>query len=468
MLKVVESSANDNRKDQGLEGLVAALARLVDEQVGANCSFTEREAALLMAANEAVRCALQAELQRQADELGNELWIGGLLYRRHQPGTVRYFSLCGELKVYRYTYRHLGERNGPTLVPVELVTGLVEGATPALAYSLAQGYAKAPVRSVRQDLLAAHRSPPSRCTLERMAQAIGTKVKEKLCIVEPVVRQQEVVSPEAVAINLGLDRTTIPMAETEHAADGRPKIVVNYRMAYVGTVTLTDTEAEPLMTRRYAAPAHQGPHGVIARMMADLRHCLESKPELNIGVVQDGAPELWNLMRDALRADPALRQKGWRETVDFYHLMEYLARVLAVLVDDEAQRHQQLCTWRQALERSDRAIHRIRRWIDEKARHVPYTSRRYAEFCRVSGCYLIYTPHFKYASLKPLGLYRGSGVTEGACKSLIAIRAKRSGQRWRPTGIDAVLALRSLLDSDRLQAFWSLFAINYTRACIAA
>lgn len=468
MRNVVESVANDNRKDLALEGLAAALEQVVEERLGAECSFAEREAGLLKAANEAVRRALQAELQRQADELGHELWIGGLLFGRHQPGTVRYFSLCGELKVHRYTYRHLGERNGPTLVPVELVAGLVEGATPALAYSLAQGYAKAPVRSVQQDLLAAHRSPPSRCTLERMAQAIGTRVKEKLDVVEPLVRQQELVSSEAVAINLGLDRTTIPMAETEHAADGRPKIVVNYRMAYVGTVTLTDAEAEPLMTRRYATPAHQGPHGVISRMMADLKHCLESKPALNIGVVQDGAPELWNLMRDALRADPALRQKGWRETVDFYHLMEYLARVLAVLVDDEAQRQHQLCTWRQALERSDRAIHGIQRWIDEKAGRLSYTSRRYDEFRRVSGCYLIYTPHFRYASLKPLGLYRGSGVTEGACKSLIAMRAKRSGQRWRPTGIDAVLALRSLLDSDRLQVFWSIFATHYTRACIAA
>src|SRR5688572_13232141 len=203
MRNVVESVANDNRKDLALEGLAAALEQVVEERLGAECSFTEREAGLLKAANEAVRRALQAELQRQADELGHELWIGGLLFGRHQPGTVRYFSLCGELKVHRYTYRHLGERNGPTLVPVELVAGLVEGATPALAYSLAQGYAKAPVRSVQQDLLAAHRSPPSRCTLERMAQAIGTRVKEKLDVVEPLVRQQELVSSEAVAINLG-------------------------------------------------------------------------------------------------------------------------------------------------------------------------------------------------------------------------------------------------------------------------
>jgi len=62
----------------------------------------------------------------------------------------------------------------------------------------------------------------------------------------------------------------------------------------------------------------------------------------------------------------------------------------------------------------------------------------------------------------------GSGVTEGACKSLITSRTKRSGQRWRPRGISAVLALRSLLNSDRLERFWPIFAKSYTTTCAAA
>ena len=63
--------------------------------------------------------------------------------------------------------------------------------------------------------------------------------------------------------------------------------------------------------------------------------------------------------------------------------------------------------------------------------------------------------HFRYASLAEDGLHSGSGVTEGACKFLIAARAKRSGQRWTKKGITAVLALRSLLASERLPQFWA-------------
>jgi hypothetical protein len=68
---------------------------------------------------------------------------------------------------------------------------------------------------------------------------------------------------------------------------------------------------------------------------------------------------------------------------------------------------------------------------------------------------------FRYASMLDLGLHIGSGVTEGACKSLIATRAKRSGQRWHETGIDAVLTLRSLALSNRFDPFWRRFAKRY-------
>ena len=37
----------------------------------------------------------------------------------------------------------------------------------------------------------------------------------------------------------------------------------------------------------------------------------------------------------------------------------------------------------------------------------------------------------------------GSGATEGACKSVVKMRAKGSGQRWHEEGITAVLTLRS-------------------------
>ena len=46
-------------------------------------------------------------------------------------------------------------------------------------------------------------------------------------------------------------------------------ITVNYRMAYVGTVSFDDAAGQELGTRRYAAAAHESPTDqVVSRMMA--------------------------------------------------------------------------------------------------------------------------------------------------------------------------------------------------------
>ena len=106
-----------------------------------------------------------------------------------------------------------------------------------------------------------------------------------------------------------------------------------------------------------------------------------------------------------------------------------------------------------ALDHHANAIQKIEKWINDQKRGA--SQRVQAEIERIIGGYFAHPPQqFQYASLARFGLHQGSGVTEGACKSLITMRAKRSGQRWRRVGISSVLAIRSLLESDRLPAFW--------------
>ncbi len=54
-----------------------------------------------------------------------------------------------------------------------------------------------------------------------------------------------------------------------------------------------------------------------------------------------------------------------------------------------------------------------------------------------------------YATYRQLGLPIGSGTIESACKTVVQARMKQAGMRWSRDGAQAMLALRSLLLSDR-------------------
>jgi hypothetical protein len=256
-----QPAANDNRDDYmtALQEARVALRRAVDIKA-AGASFAEREVALLEAANVACRLDLEAELQAAADTHTTDLRIDGVLYERHQEGSADYHSLCGTMRIRRPTYRKAGERNGPTVVPLELAAGLIEGATPALAYRVTLGYAQGPGRHAEEQIHADRRAPPSRSTMERMAKAIGTRVKTSAPRIEPMLRQQETLPEGAHAISTGLDRTSVPMEEQRPAgspaATRRKKrtkpyvrkaplpVDVKYRMAYVGTVSVVDQDGD--------------------------------------------------------------------------------------------------------------------------------------------------------------------------------------------------------------------------------
>lgn len=66
-----------------------------------------------------------------------------------------------------------------------------QGATPALAFAVAQGVAKAPIRSVEEDLRAAYLSPPSGSKMDRIGRYLGEQVNRSVEEIEPLLRACE-------------------------------------------------------------------------------------------------------------------------------------------------------------------------------------------------------------------------------------------------------------------------------------
>lgn len=52
------------------------------------------------------------------------------------------------------------------------------------------------------------------------------------------------------------------------------------------------------------------------------------------------------------------------------------------------------------------------------------------------------------------GMHLGCGIAEAACTTVVATRAKRSGMRWTPQGLDAILALRTAALNQEFDHCW--------------
>jgi hypothetical protein len=60
----------------------------------------------------------------------------------------------------------------------------------------------------------------------------------------------------------------------------------------------------------------------------------------------------------------------------------------------------------------------------------------------------------RYPAFRARGMHVGSGIAEAACKTVVATRLKRSGMRWTPDGLDALLPLRTCVLNQTYDEFW--------------
>jgi hypothetical protein len=477
-----------------LEEAEAILRELAEKLLPEDAPFGDYEQTVLEIMNEVARRGLERKLQSIADSHAPRLridhhedWHGYregtcFEYRRHLPGTVQYHSLVGELRVERYTYRELA-RNGTTHVPLDLEAGLMEHMTPGLAKALSFGHALMPAKQVGVLLRHAGLRPPSGSTIDRCARDLGAYAVACNAEFEPLVRAEEAIPDGAVAIALGADRTAVSMRNNDPGGEGagvgrdlrrsRPKVRggrsdkkgVSWRMDYVATVTFVDEEGKRLASRQYRVPADSDPVHAATRMMEDVKHALRLRPSLKVCIVQDGAPELWTLLRSQLRANPAVSK--WHEVLDWYHAAERLAKCAELSSDAPSQRARLREEWKEILlEKSDGADRFIASLEQQTKRrlapgaledlrgHIDYFTRRRSLLC--------------YRKTRAQGLPIGSGVTEGCCKSLVGARAKKGGQHWNQRGLTAALHLRSVVYSDRFEGIWGHFARRYRATSMQA
>ena len=95
---------------------------------------------------------------------------------------------------------------------------------------------------------------------------------------------------------------------------------------------------------------------MIARVFAEVIHLQTKRRGLPLAIVQDGAPELWNLVGNACK-ERGLRPAA--EVIDRFHLDERLAAIVDIVANCDASVVALRRRWQQVLDRSDHGIDQI-------------------------------------------------------------------------------------------------------------
>jgi hypothetical protein len=76
---------------------------------------------------------------------------------------------------------------------------------------------------------------------------------------------------------------------------------------HVATIAVHDRDGATLVSKRLGSTADEGPQSLLDRLGAEVHHMFAQRPDLVLTIVQDGAPELWNLVDEWLdRSDTAI------------------------------------------------------------------------------------------------------------------------------------------------------------------
>lgn len=383
--------------------------------------------------------------------------IDGEAHRRVLRCKQTYWGVAGPVEVERSLY---STRQGdPARCPLELRAGIVDGRwTPWAAQQAAWVVANLTPQEGEALFEQLGGLAPSKSSLDRLPKALSERWEAGRIEWEQELRRDEAVPATAATVAVSLDGVLVPMKDGERArkrAESRSrgkhaKGPAGYCEAACATLTFYDSEGERLKTIRFARMPEQKKSTLKVMLQDELAHVLAQRPAITLVKVADGARDNWEYLSRAL--------PDGIEVVDFYHAAEHLRGALSEAYGETSPK---------GLAQFEKLRHVLledTNGVDKVIRALRYLRDRHPRRLRIQtelSYFRRYRGRMMYADLKADHLPIGSGVTEAACKTLVTQRLKRSGMRWAEHGGQAILTLRSLLQSDRFARGWALLLETY-------
>jgi len=367
-------------------------------------------------------------------------------------GPTTFQTRAGEVEVTRSLFRPAGARGGASVDLVAMRAGAVDGTwLPEAAQAMAFLVQQVPAREAVDTARELGRLPFAKASFERVAQAVGKAYAQQEKQIDEALIEAFTVPAELASVSVALDRVSIPVEEPRPKPVGRPRkdapknpIARVYRMAYCGTVTLHDAEGRALHTIRYGCMPDSDPDEIVNGMAGDVLALRAAKSELRVALLSDGAPEMHR------RLDAAFEGAEFgvvTRLIDFWHLVEKLAAAAAVMATAE-QAAALIARWKiLLLNRSSARESILAELRDSSKEHIRVgdTQPVHAAITYLENN----AQRMDFAAARRQCLPIGSGAVEATCKSLVTVRMKRSGCRWKQPSADRLIRLRALALSDR-------------------
>lgn len=423
----------------------------------------------------AIEREIVAKELRKYDISTEEITFEGRVYKWAMTSPETYHCAAGEIQVERQLYRPK-ERDTKSICPLEMQSGIIMGLmTPSAARQSAYALAHLPAGQVAKLFNEIGNMAPSRSTLGNLPSELSQQWETNRVGWEVELRSTEVVPQEAKVLVVSQDGVMTPMkdgnrTEKRSQKDKQPMGPSGYKEVGCGTVTLYDSEGTRLQTVRYGRMPEKNKATLHSQLEAECQSILPMRPDLTVVKLADGAKDNWQSLGTldfGLEPDsPSITQV---EIVDFFHGAEHLKTGCDAIwgkatVKTKAEFERLRILLKEADGGVDKVINVLRyhmgRATSKNRRTIIEQQLTYFRNQRHRMCYADYLRQ---------GLPIASGVVEAACKTLVTQRMKCSGMAWKQAGGQAILSLRSLIQSDRWEAAWQLLKSSFcTNAALTA
>ena len=329
----------------------------------------------------------------------------------------------------------------------------IDGTTrsPGLRRMMARAGSKSTFKEGRDDLKVYAGLTVSAKDVERVSEGIGADM-ERWSLPERkrwiAYRPVGLVAKTIEVLYIETDGTGVPMTRQELAGrqGKQPDGSARTREAKLGCVftqTGVDREGRPVRD-----PGSTSFVGAIEtadefgwRLYAESmrRGLLQSKRVVLLG---DGAE--WINTLHATHWPEALR------IVDLYHAREHVAELCKRLFAGQDKRivHHRIRWW------ADLDAGRVEKIVTEAEDCLPAAGKTRDEAVGQMAYLNKNREYMRYAAFRRQDLFVGSGVIEAGCGTVIGLRLKQSGMEWSLRGANAIISLRCMTVSGRLEDYW--------------